>query len=77
MTTKCNQRFFGARVILSAVSPTSCLVAVRMMETARETGSSGSLRGSFLDLGGVGPLGPLGTENPIIEDKSGQDGQAQ
>jgi hypothetical protein len=43
-----------------------------MMLTARDTGSSGSLRGSFLDLGGWGALG-IGTPHFEPEELSNQD----
>jgi hypothetical protein len=41
-----------------------------MMATARDTGSSGSLLGSFLDFGGFWPDGPLDIEvvNPVGAD---------
>jgi len=46
----------GFFLVTTSLSP----VASRMMATARDTGSSGSLRGSFLDFGGFWPWGPLG-----------------
>jgi len=60
----------GARVILSAVSPTSFSVAWRMNATARDTGSFGG----FLDVGGFWPWDPLGTTIPqIANDNHNQD----
>lgn len=41
------------------------------METARETGSSDSLRGSFLDLGGTGALGIFHSRKPCMDEPVG------
>src|SRR5450432_1242007 len=61
-------------MILSAVSPTCWLVASRMMATARDTGSAGSLCGSFLDLGGLAALVTTPPQKPNDDQADKQDG---